>query len=110
MVDIGEIRESFRKFREEFSEDILDMNLEKRDVKAEEIKTKMVESEFFKSIREFAKERGWSVEDKDLTICAKRGDEVVEIDPVVFTSEKTAFIKPWIKVVDRLERLQSPED
>ena len=106
MVDIEEIKGSFRKFRNDFWEDVTDLNLERREIDLEEVKTKMVESEYFKVVQDFAKERGWDVESRDLKISAKKGEETVELDLVSCADESTLFIKPWSKVLERLEKLE----
>ncbi|HEB37595.1 MAG TPA: hypothetical protein ENI14_02915 [Thermoplasmatales archaeon] len=106
MVDIEEVKSSFRKFRNDFWEDITDINLERRETGLEEVKTKMVESEYFKVVQDFAKERGWNIESGDLKISAKKGEETVEIDLVSCTDESTLFVKPWSKVLERLKKLE----
>lgn len=106
MVEIEEVKDSFRKFREEFWEDVADLNLERTNIDVEGIKTRMSKSDYFKAIRDFAKERGWDVENMDLVISAKRGEETVEIDLVSCTDENVIFIKPWSRVLDRLKRLE----
>jgi len=106
MVDIEGLRDAFRKFREEFWEDVTDLNLKKGGVKLEEIKTKMTRSSYFKAVQDFARERGWEIENLDLKISAMREGETVELNLVECEGEDTLFIKPWSKVLEELKKLE----
>lgn len=105
MVDIKSIEKNFRRFQGRFCQDIIDLNFE-GSVDANKLKTKMVESELFKSIQDFAKERRWDVESKDLKILARKGEEIVDINLVGFGERTTLCIIPWSQILEKLRRIE----
>ncbi|HDO19158.1 MAG TPA: hypothetical protein ENG74_00355 [Thermoplasmatales archaeon] len=108
MIDISEVERSFKKFRDDFWEDVTDINLAKSEVKIEDLKTKMMDSDYFKVVKKFAEERGWDVVSEDLTLSVKKAekDEIVELPLVSTQDDATVFIQPWSRVVDKLVKLE----
>ena len=107
MVEIEDIEKRFRKFRNDFWEDVTEVNAGESRLNTDEIKTKMTESEYFKTIKAFAEERGWSVVPKDLTLAVqKEGEEkTIEVTLVDTIEENKLFIQPWSRVLQKLENL-----
>jgi hypothetical protein len=106
MVGLEDIERNFRKFRSEFWEDVVDTNLSKSEVDTEKLKTKMMESEYFETVRKFAEERGWRVETEDITLSLQREDKAIELS-LVDVDENTFFIQPWSRVMGRLEDIEN---
>jgi len=105
MVDIRSIEKNFRRFQGSFCEDIIDLNIDGR-IEFDRVKTRMIQSELFKSIQDFAKERKWHIESKDLKILARKGENIVDISPVEFDDENTLYITPWSQVQEKLKKLE----
>ncbi|HEC82021.1 MAG TPA: hypothetical protein ENI42_06320 [Thermoplasmatales archaeon] len=108
MVEINDIEKRFRKFRNDFWEDVTEINAGESKIDTEELKTKMMESDYFKTIKTFAEERGWNVTTKDLTLAVqKEGEEkTVEVTLVDTVEENKLFIQPWSRVLQKLENLK----
>jgi len=105
MVDIRSIEKNFRRFQGSFCEDIIDLNFDGR-IELDKVKTRMVKSELFRSIQDFARERKWHIESKDLKILARKGENIVDISPVEFNDESTLYITPWSQVQEKLKKLE----
>lgn len=104
MVDIRRIEKNFRRFQGSFCEDIIDLNIDGR-IEFDRVKTRMIQSELFKSIQDFAKERKWDIESRDLKILARRGENIIDISPVESDDRKTLHITPWSQFQEKLKRI-----
>jgi len=107
MVRIEDIEKNFRKFRSEFWEDVVDTNLSKNEKDMEKLKTKMVESDYFETVKKFAEERGWRVSSRDTMLTLQKDDKKTTVElPLVEIDEDAVFIQPWSRVAERLETLE----
>jgi len=109
MVRIEDIERKFRKFRSKFWEDVIDTNLSKNDANVEKLKTKMIESDYFETVKRFAEERGWKISSKDTMLTIHKDDKKTTVElPLVEIDEDTIFIQPWSRVAEKLEALEKP--
>ena len=108
MVNLQELEKNFRRFRSEFWEDVTDVNLEEGKTKIEEVETKMVKSDYFRAVKEFAEEKGWDVVKDDLIISIKKEDKnkTLEVPLVNKVEGSKLFIQPWSKVIEKLDKLE----
>jgi len=106
MVSIDEIEGSFRKFRSQFWEDVVEVNIERRE-KFEKVKAKMMESDYFKMVRQFAEERGWKIKDENLTLMAQKEDrDPLELPLVSITEDNRILIQPWSRIMKELGKIE----
>lgn len=109
MVEIEDVEKRFREFRNKFWEDVADINVGESKLNVDELKTKMIESDYFKTIKAFAEERGWNVVADDLTLSVQKEGEktrMIEVTLVDEVDKNQLFIQPWSRVLQRLERLK----
>ncbi|HID25457.1 MAG TPA: hypothetical protein EYP23_03225 [Thermoplasmata archaeon] len=109
MVEIEDVEKRFREFRNKFWEEVADINVGESKLNADELKTKMIESDYFKTVKTFAEEKGWNVVADDLTLSVQKEGEktrTIEVTLVDEVDKNQLFIQPWSRVLQRLERLK----
>jgi hypothetical protein len=110
LVELKELEKSFEEFRNYFCDIVYDFNKGAANLSIDNIQDKVRQSEFYKKLKQYLKERGWKIVEESFDIEVEKNGKVEEI-PVMLNIEdenvkdEKLIIEGWNNVWRMLHHL-----